>query len=165
MRIFLLRSAEAAEGKKDIKRKVNEAGLEALHRLSDFLSKKELNQLAEIRHSPYVRAAQTAKQFKKLTGIKAKVREVPLLEPLADYRILADLLESSGKNLLLVGHQPNLGRLGSYLLSRDAEAAFLDLKPAGLACMHAQEPRDAEGVSGFHWQVSWQIKPRMLRPA
>lgn len=162
MKLFLLRSAEAAGGKKDAKRKLTSDGLEALKKLADFLPKSELEQIAEIRHSPYVRAARTAKQFRKLAQIKAKVREVPLLEPLADHRILADFIESSGKDLLLVGHQPNLGQLGSYLLARDSEAALLDLCPGGLASMHADALRDKDGVSGYCWQLNWQVNPRML---
>ena len=163
MRLFLLRSAEAANGKKDAKRKLNSNGIESLSKLVDCLSKKDLNEIAEVRHSPFIRAAQTAKQFKKMAGIKAKVREVPLLEPLADFRILADFIESSNETLLLVGHQPNLGRLGTYLLSRESDVTLLDLKPGGLACLTSNGPKVDGGAAGNHWQLNWQIKPRMLR--
>lgn len=163
MRLYLLRSAEATNGKKNARRKLTSNGVASLSKLVDFLGKKNLSDITEIRHSPFVRAAQTAKQIKKLSGIKTKVREVPLLEPLADFRILADFIESSGESLLLVGHQPNLGRLGSYLLSRQSDATLLDLKPGGLACLSSIGPRIEGDAAGHHWQLDWQIPPRMLR--
>ncbi len=162
MRIFLLRSAEANQGKKDARRKLTENGIESLTAVAGFLKKKDLGEVAEIRHSPFVRATQTAKRFKKLTGIKANTRETLLLEPLADFRILADFIESSNETLLLVGHQSNLAHLGSYLLTRESDTALLDLKPGGMACLEAANHREDTGATGLKWQLSWQIRPRML---
>ncbi|QXD24028.1 phosphohistidine phosphatase SixA [Opitutia bacterium ISCC 51] len=162
MRIFLLRSAEANQSKKDTRRKLTSNGIESLAVLVDFLKKKELGDIQEIRHSPYVRTTQTAKRFKKLTGIKAKTRETPLLEPTADFRILADFIESSNETLLLVGHQAQLAHLGSYLLTRESDLAILDLKPGGMACLQANTSEEEHGASGLAWQLSWQIRPRML---
>ncbi len=163
MRLFLLRSAKAAKGKKDARRKLNANGLSSLEKLTDYLSKKDLGDILEIRHSPLVRATQTVKQFKKLSGIKAKAREALLLEPLADFRILADFIESSNETLLLIGHQPNLGRLASYLLTRESDATLLDLKPGGMACLKAGSPRENGDASGLVWQLIWQIRPSMLK--
>ena len=64
MRLYLLRSAEATSGKKDARRKLTENGVASLAKLVDFLGKKKLADVAEIRHSPFVRAAQTAKHIK-----------------------------------------------------------------------------------------------------
>lgn len=163
MRIFLLRSAEANQNKKDPRRKLTGNGIESLSTLVDFLKKKTLGDIKEIRYSPYVRTTQTAKRFKKLTGIKAKTREAPLLEPTADFRILADFIESSTETLLLVGHQANLAHLGSYLLTRESDLALLDLKPGGMACLQTSGTKEENGVCGLAWQLSWQIRPRMLK--
>ena len=162
MRLFLLRCAEAAEGKKDAQRKLTAEGIATLTKLSNFLSRKELNEISEIRHSPLTRAKQTAKQFKKLSGIKAKTREALLLEPLADFRILADFLESSDETLLLVGHQDQLGCLGSYLLTRESDATMLDLKPGGMACLKSGKAPNGPSLTGHPWKLVWQIKPKML---
>ena len=162
MRLFLLRSAEAVAGKKDARRKLADNGVHALEKLTNFLSKKDLSDITAIRHSSLTRAKQTTKQFKKLSGIKAKAQVAPLLEPLADFRILADFIESSEETLLLVGHQYNLGRLGSYLLTRESDSTLLDLKPGGMACLKAADIRDSSGSSGRHWQLLWQLRPKML---
>ena len=110
-----------------------------------------------------MRAAQTAKRFKKLSGLKVKVRETPLLDPLADFRILSDFLESAEETLLLVGHPPSLSHLGSYLLTRKSDAALLDLKQGGMACLESGNHREKSQSSGLNWQLSWQLRPRMLK--
>ena len=127
MRLFLLRSAEAANGKKDAKRKLNGNGMETAVQTGRRSQQKRTWEIAEIRHSHSFGPRKPPNGLKRWPGIKAKVREVPLLEPLADFRILADFIESAGENLLLVGHQPNLGRLGSYLLSRKSDVPLYSI--------------------------------------
>lgn len=162
MRLFLLRCAESAEGKKDAQRKLTANGIDSLNRMAAFLSKKDLSDLSEIRHSPLIRAKQTAKQFKKLSELKVKTREAPLLGPAADFRILADFIEGRNENLLLVGHQANLASLGSYLLTRESDSSLLDLKPGGMACLKSEKPSAICNPSGIPWKLVWQVRPKML---
>lgn len=163
MKLFLLRHAEAFPGKDDALRELTPKGIESLQKLSDGLIKKELMDISEIRHSPLVRARQTAEHFKKMAELKAPIRQVPLLEPYDDFRILADMLNTATDNLLLVGHQPNLGMLASYILTLNSQLDLFKLKKGALLCLErfsAPEQGDAwEAV----WQVRWLLTPRIVK--
>jgi phosphohistidine phosphatase len=163
MRLFLLRHAEAAPGKKKAMCQLTPKGIESLGRVADFLMQKELIEIAEIRHSSWVRSSQTAREFRKLTGIKAETREVPLLEPLADFRILADIVNSAEENLLLVGHQPNLSMLASYLLTQESHMDLFNVKKAGLLCLEKVKTTQAKNNWVNSWQLRWMIVPRILK--
>ena len=163
MRLFLLRHAEAAPGAKEALCELTPYGIKSLEQLADFLKNKRLIKVAEIRHSPWVRARQTARHFKKLTDIKAETREVPLLDPFADFRILADIVASADENLLLVGHQPNLSMLASYLLTRESRLDLLNIKKAGFLCLEKVERKNAKNNLHDVWQLRWMFVPRLLK--
>ena len=163
MRLYLLRNAKTIPGKKDARRELSSNGIQSLEKLAVFLNNKELIEVDEIRHSPLVRARQTASHFKTFTGIKAKTREVPLLDPFADFRILADILESSGENLLLVGHQPNLSMLASYLLTKESKPDLFKLKRAGLLCLEKADDSEPDDDWDASWQLRWMIDPQLLK--
>jgi phosphohistidine phosphatase len=163
MKLFLLRHAETGSRNTEVLSEISDAGLASLKEVVDFLNEKGLMEVAEIRHSPWVSAIQTAQHFKQLTGISAELRVVPLLEPYADFRILADLVSSQEENLLLVGHQPNLGMLASYLLTQESNLSLINLKKAGLLCLERVEKASVRNNLRNAWQLRWMISPRILR--
>ncbi|MBH55554.1 MAG: hypothetical protein CMI18_14595 [Opitutaceae bacterium] len=65
MNPFLLQSADSITTKKDSHREISAKGQSSLKKLAAFLDKKELKRVTEIRHSPFVRAKQTAENSKK----------------------------------------------------------------------------------------------------
>jgi phosphohistidine phosphatase len=163
MRLYLLRHADAVPAKKESQRKLSPKGIESINRLTAFLAKTEALEIDEIRHSPLTMARQTAKHFKKMAGLKAKLREVPLMEPFDDFRILGDIVNTADRNLLLVGHQPNLGMLASYLLNQEYQSNLFNLKKSGLLCL--ERPVEQEEKVGWKsiWQLNWSLDPRLLR--
>jgi len=163
MRLYLLRHADTAAAKKDALRKLSPKGIESIKRLTAFLSSKESLEIDEIRHSPLVRARQTARHFKKMAGLKAKLREVPLMEPSDDFRILADIVNTADRNLLLVGHQPNLGMLASYLLNQEYESNLFNLKKSGLLYLERPIEQQKNTAGIITWQLNWSLDPRLLK--
>ncbi|MCB1124024.1 MAG: hypothetical protein KJT03_20900, partial [Verrucomicrobiae bacterium] len=128
--------------------------------LVEHFPAKDLLNVVEIRHSPWVRAQKTASEFCKLAGLKADLREVPLLEPYADFRILADIISATDKDLILVGHEPSLGMLASYLLSQENQTDIIRLKKGGMLFLERMETANVHNNMRNFWQLRWMMSPR-----
>ena len=118
MDLLLWRHAEAEEGTPDLKRKLTARGEKQARQMADWLKAHAPKQL-RIVVSPAVRAQQTAKAL----GVPYETD--PRLSPTAD---VPDLLAAIGwpdggregersAAVLVVGHQPTLGRTASLLLA------------------------------------------------
>lgn len=109
--------------------------------------------------SPLPRAKETAEIVAKVFDMEEQVEEAPELKPQASVESLAArLLEYRDcQQLLLVGHQPFLGRAASLLLSRN-EGVEIDLKKGGICCIELNE-LDMKRPGVFRWMLT----PRQLR--
>lgn len=112
MDLILWRHAEAEEGIPDLARKLNKRGLKDAQRIADWLV-PQLPGDCRILASPAVRAWQTAETL-----------QLPftVLDALAPDAIVADILNVAGwpdssETVVVVGHQPSLGRVAAWLLS------------------------------------------------
>jgi phosphohistidine phosphatase len=112
MNLFLFRHAEAEERSstgKDADRVLTRKGRESARAVASALAR--LEQIESIWHSPMARARETA-SFAAKEFPKAALWETPSLLPEAPPGEVLD--EISGRQpgeVLLVGHQPHLGRL------------------------------------------------------
>lgn len=112
MDLLLWRHAEAVEGSPDHARELTERGIKQARRMAEWLHAHRPKKLRVIA-SPTVRTRQTAAAFTDDFTI------VPAIGPDAS---VADLIGAAGwpdagAAVLIVGHQPSLGRLASLLLS------------------------------------------------
>lgn len=112
MDLLLWRHAEAAEGSPDHSRELTERGHRQARRMAEWLHKNRPKKL-RVLVSPTVRTRQTAAAFTQDFEI------VPALAPDCG---VADLIGATGwpdasGAVLIVGHQPGLGRLASLLLA------------------------------------------------
>lgn len=112
MDLLLWRHAEAVDGFPDHERKLSERGREQARAMARWLAEHRPRKL-RVLVSPTVRTRRTAEAFTDTFEI------VPAIGPGAS---VADLLAAAGwpddgGAVLLVGHQPTLGRLASLLLS------------------------------------------------
>ena len=126
MNLYLLRHAEAVRREEFIrdqdrpltsdgfkKMKISAVGMRALKMKVDL-----------VLSSPLVRARQTAQIAATALNVKNKITLSKNLVPDADPETsIAELTKkySSLKNILLVGHEPQLGRLASLLLTGTAD--------------------------------------------
>ncbi len=108
--------------------------------------------------SPYARAVQTADLLARAFGVEAP-EEVPAIAPtVAPAEVLPWLEARAGLDLVaLVGHEPQLGRLASWLLAR-SPVPFLTLKKAG-ACLLDLGDRPRAGSA----RLVWMVAPAHLR--
>ncbi len=109
--------------------------------------------------SPLRRARETAEILAEaLGGI-----EIEVLDELAPgtelFSVVAALRRyHSLKALALVGHQPDLGYLASFLLAGTPSACELNLKKGAVACLEGELSDNATACS-----LLWLLPPKLLR--
>lgn len=112
MDLILWRHAEAQDGVPDLERELTAKGLKQAKRMADWL-RSWLPADARILSSPAKRATQTAAALTESFEIDAQIA------PAADYEaiLLAAGWPDSPTAVVVVGHQPTLGRTAAFLLS------------------------------------------------
>jgi phosphohistidine phosphatase len=107
--------------------------------------------------SPLVRAAESAAIVS--SSHKSKIVTLDLLapghEPDGVLRWLAD--QRPAQTVALVGHEPDLGQLAGYLLTKQP-TSFIDLKKGGACLLDLNDPpKPGRGT------LKWLLTPRTLR--
>lgn len=107
--------------------------------------------------SPLVRAMETAEILRERFGL-GRIRECPELAA-PDYAALLEAVaDADAEVAVLVGHEPWMGELLSYLLTGDPGLAAVTFKKGGAALVRsAGEPR-----AGSCW-LEWLVPPGVLR--
>jgi phosphohistidine phosphatase len=140
MELILWRHAEAEIGEPDLGRKLTGRGEKQARRVAEWLH-SHLPDSARILVSPATRAQQTARALADLSH--RKLRTVEAIAPGASIR---DVLQAADwphakVPVIVVGHQPTLGHVASYLLA--AEVRDWAVKKAGVWWISSRE-RDGE---------------------
>ena len=125
MELILWRHADAAEGERDLERKLTGKGRKQAARVAQWLQHRLPSKFTVI-SSPARRARETA------DALKARYKISDRLAPGAQ---AGDLVEAAGwprhkGAVVLVGHQPDFGRLAAALVS--GSAAEWSVKKGGL---------------------------------
>lgn len=126
MRLYLVRHAEAAPGEPDELRPLTPAGREAARGLGRQLSAEGIHPGAVLT-SPLLRARETAAELAKALGCEPEPDE--RLRPGATVDALRDVVLDRGDEVIVVGHQPDCGRIAA-VLTGGGEPRF---PPAGFA--------------------------------
>ncbi len=125
MDLILWRHADAEDGAPDLERKLTAKGRKEAARVAQWLLER-LPQGFEVVASPAARARQTAE------ALKQKVRTDDTLAPGASPAAILKAAgwPGDGETVVLVGHQPDLGRAAATLVS--GHAAPWRLRKGGL---------------------------------
>jgi phosphohistidine phosphatase len=151
--LFLLRHGDAVSSPHlhDVDRPLSDKGQATVETAGWFL--KQLR--APIRltlSSPLLRAVQTARIIGAALGIE-KTRQSEYLVPGSRLQDVLDEIQALPEEcLLLVGHEPQLSSLISYLTVGDSGLS-VRMNKGSLACLEAQEPVTA-GKSTLLWLVN-----------
>jgi phosphohistidine phosphatase len=117
MELILWRHADAEDGKPDLERKLTAKGRDQAARMAEWLLARLPPDFSVI-SSPAVRTRQTAE------ALKVQVKTLKQLAPGASVAAIAEAAgwPHGGGTVIVVGHQPDLGRAAAYLLcGKDAE--------------------------------------------
>ena len=108
MDLLLWRHAEAVDGLPDSTRELTERGIKQAHKVAEWLEKRRPKKL-RVLVSPTTRTRQTASAFTQNFEI------VPALAPGNDISSILGACgwPDAGGSVLVVGHQPELGRLAA----------------------------------------------------
>jgi phosphohistidine phosphatase len=107
-----------------------------------------------------VRARQTAEV---LSAVLAEGARVAVRDQLAPGQPSAAVLEAvrglrGARSVMVVGHEPDLGRLASYVLTGSASRANLPFKKGGTAAFELGDRAEGERA-----ELLWFLMPRQLR--
>jgi phosphohistidine phosphatase len=164
MKLLLLRHGPAADratwralGKEDFRRPLTPGG-----RARTRAAVKGLLRIVDppeaVATSPFARAAQTADILARAFGVEAP-EELPAIAPGGAPSDVLPWLEKRARLELvaLVGHEPHLGKLASWLLS-GSEVSFLELRKGG-ACLLDLGDHPRPGGA----RLAWMLAPAQLR--
>jgi phosphohistidine phosphatase len=153
MFLYVFRHGDAKPKSEDPERGLSDRGLEEVRAVCAAFSRTD-PQIQEIWHSGKTRAEQTAGLLAAGLKIEGRVQGRSGLNPNDPLPPLVEELERREKNLVIVGHLPQLGKLISVLLL-GAERELLDFPSAGLVCLE----RSADS-----WRLNWFLTPELVLP-
>lgn len=119
---------------------------------------RELNvRWDKVYSSPLVRARQTAEIVVPRVSEGTDIEVVDVLRPGHSPQEVCEFLRLCGHDrVLLVGHEPDLGRLAGYLIGGE-NAPPLPLKKGGLARV------DVESAGSSLGELRWFLPPKILQ--
>ena len=159
MLLHVLRHAEAealSPSGLDADRALTEAGTKRMKAVARAIARME-PELDAVLVSPLLRARQTAEPVAAACRYRGELRVTEALLPGADPTDLLDeLAETAWKSVLVVGHEPNMGRLFGRLVSgrRDVE---VPMKKAALAVFEIHPHLGADRA-----ELKAYLSPRLL---
>jgi phosphohistidine phosphatase len=164
MNIFLLRHGIAVErsttdSQKDSDRPLTPKGKRQLRKSAAAMKKMKLR-FDLILSSPYERARRTAEIVAKELKLKKRLKFSDLLRYESDpQELISQLaqLKRTPKNLLLVGHEPYLSQLISWLTTGAPDLA-MDFNKGGLCKIEAEKLRPGQCA-----QLAWLLTPKQMK--
>ena len=139
MDLILWRHCEAEAGEPDLGRRLTSKGLKQAERMAEWLE-RHLPDTCRILVSPADRAQQTA------AALPRKFKTVPELAPGASVGavLAAANWPDSREPVMIVGHQPTLGMVASFLLS--GEEAYWSVRKGAVWWLSNRVREDGAGV-------------------
>ena len=165
MRVVVIRHAIAEDrddfaktGRDDAERPLTKEGRRKMRAAAAGLRTlvKRIDVLAT---SPLVRARQTAEIVREAYGGELETAEVPALEPAKPVNAVLHWLQGQPAEATvgLVGHEPQLGMLVSWLLTGE-QRAFVELRKGSASLLEFDGEVKAGGA-----KLAWMLKPSQLR--
>ena len=164
MNIFILRHGIAVERgtrgfEKDADRPLTAKGKRQLRKSAAAMKRMKLR-FDLILSSPYERAKRTAEIVAEELKLKKRLKFTDSLKYESDPAMAIGeiaMLKRMPKNLLLVGHEPYLSRLISWLTSGEDTTA-IDFKKGGLCKLEVEKL-----MPGKCAQLAWLLSPRLMK--
>ena len=160
MDIYVLRHGVATERgaagyRRDSDRPLTKEGDEKMHQIAEAMLGMELK-FDLILSSPYTRAEQTARIVANELDEEVTFTEA-LIPDGSPISLIAEINDEKPQRLLLVGHEPDLSRLISVLVTGGGDAV-IDLKKGGLCKLTSDKL-----VFGQCATLNWLLTPKQLR--
>jgi phosphohistidine phosphatase len=153
MKLYLVQHAKAASEQLDPQRPLTEEGHQEIQKVAAFVKPLDLS-VDYLWHSGKKRAAQTSQILSDVVLINKTAIARDGLGPNDDVTALKQELLSAQCDIMIVGHQPFLGKLASLLLTGCRSADTIAFKQGGIVCLNR--------LDNNQWQIEWMIIPELL---
>ena len=143
----------AERGRDDSERPLTRLGRRRMRRNSRGL-RRIAPAIDKIASSPYVRALETARIVGDVLGVKDEIVTVDVLTPDHMSEALLPFLSAlpPDANIAIVGHEPHLGRLVTWLMTGGSES-HVTFKKGGAALLDLGV-RPGAGSAILHWLLT-----------
>jgi phosphohistidine phosphatase len=165
MHLYLIRHAHAVKEEENAERPLSARGQADARRVAEFLRSKDGFRVAQVWHSPLLRARETADIFVQALQFQGSVVETAGLLPEDDPDEIAERLAvfPEEASLAIVGHEPHLGELATLLVRGKRRPVGFDFKKgAVLALERTDEHHKRTGDP--RWIINWFVVPGLLGP-
>jgi phosphohistidine phosphatase len=147
--VYLVHHGDALLPEIDPRRPLSARGLEAVHALADQTARRGARP-ACIWHSGKLRARQTAEAFWRSCNPFATFSAERGLQPTDPPEWMRDRLSGEQREIMLVGHLPNLPRLLRVLLGEDPDASTISFPLHGIVALDTPAEQ---------WRELWRLEP------
>ena len=159
MLIYFLRHASAGQKKlkNDDKRPLDKEGIEQCGHIGRLLSALDV-QPDLVVSSPLKRAMQTASLVANELGHESRIQVEPALRPTSSYDAFRELVRHCAKldSIIVVGHNPNLSRFLSLLISNGSSDKWTEMKKGTVARVDYSAKKST---------LDWMITPKIAKAA
>jgi len=153
MRVYLMQHGESKSEEKDPQRRLTDKGIGEVQTVVDFLRPLKLA-VDAVWHSGKARAQQTGELLAEAVGARDRVVQREGLGPKDQVATTKQALEKIGRDVMIVGHLPFLGKLVALLVTESEANEIVEFQFGGVVCI---ERRDRE-----EWKIAWMITPALL---
>jgi len=155
MALYLIQHGKNLPKDQDPDQPLSPEGREETLRIARTAAKLGL-QPGLVQHSPKTRARETAEIFAEHLRPARGIAEREGIKALDDVVPIAEEIDPENE-LMLVGHQPFMGRLATYLTAGGQEPAIVAFQNGGIVCLD----RDPETQG---WYIRWTLLPSVIQP-
>ena len=148
MKLYLLRHAQAEEGADDPRRRLTRKGRKDADALGKLLGRHKLR-VRTIWHSGYDRALETAERVAAHLRGPARLVRQRGLTPTDSVLKTAQRLAKLDDDLMIVGHEPFLGKLAAQLVLSRASVPLVRLRKPSVVCLEQDEQQ--------RWRIAWML--------
>jgi phosphohistidine phosphatase len=153
MRVYLVQHGESKSEEEDPQRRLTDKGIGEVQNVANFLRPLKLA-VDAIWHSGKARAQQTGELLAEAVSARCHLLQREGLGPKDQVATTRDALEQIDGDLMIVGHQPFLGKIVALLVTGSEENEIVEYQVGSVVCI---ERRD-DGK----WKVAWMITPSLL---
>lgn len=153
MFLYLIQHGEALSKEEDPERPLSSIGVVNVNKVAAYAALNcGIVVGTSIHHSGKLRARQTAEIIASALNLPGP-EQAAGLKPMDDPANWQNRLAGQSKDLILVGHQPYMGRLAALLLCDDPEKDIIRFQMGGIVAL--QRENDL-------WALQWQIVPAII---
>jgi len=154
MKLYLMQHGRPVAKEENPERPLTSQGIDDVKKMAEFLEKYGVR-VSRVLHSGKTRAKQTAEIIISRLNPGEEPIEQQGLSPMDDAKnIFEQINKVDEEDMMIVGHQPHLGRLISLLIVGSESVSVVAFQQGGVVCLSRDNDR--------HWSISWMLVPEMI---